>query len=195
MRCDAWAGALSWWSCPSPVAHRCGLLNHPNSFHRGMLSLNIKLDADSLLYSLSQFDWDGNAVHNSISLNSIYHRHRLVQWSHQCSHKCIPVFSSWLPGYIDVVQTVSRQTSYVYFLPKAYKTRELKEKDVCMSGLLLVSPTVLFLIYYDREDVRVGVEAEWPVEMIVMGGWMERGEHWLSEKIGMRRKRLALGLD
>ena len=46
------------------------------------------------------------------------------------------------------------------FLPKAYKTRELKEKDVCMSGLLLVSPTVLFLIYYDREDVRVGVEAE-----------------------------------
>ena len=30
----------------------------------------------------------------------------LVQWSHHCSGMCIPVHSPWLPGYIDVEQTV-----------------------------------------------------------------------------------------
>ena len=40
MRCDASVGVLSGWSCQSAVAHSCGLLNHPNSFHGGMLKLN-----------------------------------------------------------------------------------------------------------------------------------------------------------
>ena len=31
------------------------LLNHQNSFHRGMFKLNTEFDADSLLYSLSHF--------------------------------------------------------------------------------------------------------------------------------------------
>ena len=26
MRCDAWGGVFSWWSCQPPAAHRCGLL-------------------------------------------------------------------------------------------------------------------------------------------------------------------------
>ena len=56
-------GALSWWSCQSPVVHSCGLLNHPNSFHEGMLKLNAKSDADSLLYSLSHFECNNNTVH------------------------------------------------------------------------------------------------------------------------------------
>ena len=29
-------GSLSWWSCQSPAAHSWGLLDHPNSFHRGI---------------------------------------------------------------------------------------------------------------------------------------------------------------
>ena len=32
IRRDAWVDALLWWSCQSPVAHSCGLLNHLNSF-------------------------------------------------------------------------------------------------------------------------------------------------------------------
>ena len=60
---EAWAGMLSWWSCQSPVAHNLGLLNHPNSFHRGMFKLNAKSDADSLLYLLSHFECDGHTVH------------------------------------------------------------------------------------------------------------------------------------
>ena len=54
-RHDAWAGMLSWWSCQSPVAHSCGLLNHLNSFCEGMFKLNAKFESGLLLYSLSHF--------------------------------------------------------------------------------------------------------------------------------------------
>ena len=39
-------------------------------------------------------------------LNGIYHPYWLIQWSHHCSCMCIPVHSPWLPGYINVVQTI-----------------------------------------------------------------------------------------
>ena len=45
------------------------------------------------------------ATQYTYSLNGIYHPHWLVQWRHHCSHMCIPVHSSWLPGYIRVAQT------------------------------------------------------------------------------------------
>ena len=57
VRCDAWAGTRLWWSWQSTVAHSCGLLNHPNSFHGGIFKLNAKCDADLLLYLLSQSFW------------------------------------------------------------------------------------------------------------------------------------------
>ena len=62
LRCDAWAGIL-WWSCQSPVAHGCGLLNHQSTFRRRMFKLNAKFDVDSLLYSLGCFECDGHTVH------------------------------------------------------------------------------------------------------------------------------------
>ena len=40
------------------------------------------------------------------SLNGISSPHWLVQWSRHCSHMRIPVHFPWLPGYIDVAQTV-----------------------------------------------------------------------------------------
>ena len=46
-----------------PDAHSCGLLNHLNSFHGGMFKLNAKLDADSLLYSLSFWMWQPHSTH------------------------------------------------------------------------------------------------------------------------------------
>ena len=55
-------GTLLWWSCPSPVACSCGLLNHPDSFCGEMLKLKTKFDADLLLYSLSHFECDGHTV-------------------------------------------------------------------------------------------------------------------------------------
>ena len=57
------AGVVSCWSCQSPVAHSCGLLNYPNSFCGGMFELNAKFDADLLLYLLSHFECGGHTVH------------------------------------------------------------------------------------------------------------------------------------
>ena len=90
MRRDVCTGALSWWSCQSPVAHSCSLLNHLNSFRGRMFKINTKFDADSLL----------------CSLNGVYHPHWLVQWSRHCPRTRIPVCSPWLPGYIDATQSV-----------------------------------------------------------------------------------------
>ena len=57
-----WAGALSWWSCQSPVAHSCGLLNHTNNFCGGILRLKAKFEAEILLYSLTHFKCNGHTV-------------------------------------------------------------------------------------------------------------------------------------
>ena len=46
------------------------------------------------------------ATQYTCSLNGIYCPHWVVQWSHHCSHLHILVHSPWLPGYIDVAQTV-----------------------------------------------------------------------------------------
>ena len=63
VRPDTWLGMLLGWSCKSPVAHSSGLLNHPNSFCEGIFELNVRFDADLLLYSLSHFECDGHTVH------------------------------------------------------------------------------------------------------------------------------------
>ena len=104
MRRDAWAGTLLWWSCQSPGAHSYGLLNHPNSFHRGMFKLNAKFHLDSLLYLLVLLNV--MATQDTCSLNGIYRPHWLVQWSRHRSHTHSPVHSPWLPGYINATQTV-----------------------------------------------------------------------------------------
>ena len=46
------------------------------------------------------------ATQDTCSLNGIYLPHWLVQWSHHCSHMRIPVYSPWIPGYINVTQTI-----------------------------------------------------------------------------------------
>ena len=99
-----WVGALSWWSWQSSVAHNCGLLNHLNSFVK---------ECSSLMQNLMQIRCSTHSVILNMmttqythSLNAVYLPHWLVQWSHHCSHMCIPVHSPWLPGYTDVTQTI-----------------------------------------------------------------------------------------
>ena len=57
------SGCLPRRNCQSPVAHSCSLLNHPNSFHGGLLKLNTTFDADSLFYMFSHFECYGHTVH------------------------------------------------------------------------------------------------------------------------------------
>ena len=72
------------------------------------------------------------ATQHTCSLHSIYHPHWLVQWSHHCSHVRIPVHSPWLPGYIDVVQTVLVMLT--------------------MAGLFLDRPYISVLYMYNTEQ-------------------------------------------
>ena len=46
------------------------------------------------------------ATQYTCSFNSVYCPHWLVHWSHHCSCMHIPVHSPWLPGYINVLQTI-----------------------------------------------------------------------------------------
>ena len=52
------------------------------------------------------------------SLNSVHCPHWLVHWSHHYSHKCIPVHSPWLPGYINVMKSVLIFTMAGLFLDR-----------------------------------------------------------------------------
>ena len=100
-------GVFSWWSCQSLAAHSCGLLNHLNSFRRGMFKLNAKSDVDFILYSVSHFKYDkydGHTVHMLTQWHLL--SYWLVQWSCHCSCMHIPVHSPWLPVYIYVAQTI-----------------------------------------------------------------------------------------
>ena len=62
---------------PSPVAHSCGLLNHPNSFHRECSSLTQKLIQIS--GSIRSVILNVTATQYTCSHNSIYCPHWLVQ--------------------------------------------------------------------------------------------------------------------
>ena len=93
-----------WWGYQSPVAHSCTLLNHLNSFHTGMFKLNAKFDADSLLYSLKHFGCDGHTVHmltQRCLLPPLTSTVKSSLFTHPHSNPL-----SWLPGYINVTQTV-----------------------------------------------------------------------------------------
>ena len=104
-RCDAWAGTSPWWSCQSPVAHSCHLLNHRNSFHTGMFWINAKFDADLLLYSVGHFECDGRTVHMLTPQHLL--PAWLVQWScHSLRMWTMTCHFPWLPGYISVAQTI-----------------------------------------------------------------------------------------
>ena len=46
------------------------------------------------------------ATQYTCTLSGIYFPHWLVQWSCHCSHMYIPVYSPWLPGYMDVAQAI-----------------------------------------------------------------------------------------
>ena len=93
---------LLWWSCQSPGAHCCSLLNHLNSFHGGMFKCNAKSDADLLFYSVIL---NVIAAQYTCSLKGVYCSHWLVQSCCHCSCMHFPVYSHWLPGYINV-QTI-----------------------------------------------------------------------------------------
>ena len=61
---------------------------------------------------------NATATQYTCSLNGIYCPHWLVQWGCHCSHMCIPVHSPWMPGDINVEQTVVMLTMVGLFLDR-----------------------------------------------------------------------------
>ena len=57
------------------------------------------------------------ATQYTSSLNNVYWPHWVVQWSHHCSCMHSPVYSPWLPGYIDVAQTILITLTMVGLFP------------------------------------------------------------------------------
>ena len=110
-----------WWSCQLPVAHRCGLLNHPNNFLREMFKLHAKFDADSLLYLLSHFECNSHTVHMLTQQHLPPPLTTTVKSSLFTHGHSIPLFlADRLQGchtncscYINHGWTFSRQTLYV----------------------------------------------------------------------------------
>ena len=147
MRYDGWVGALPWWSCQSPVAHSCSLLNHPNRFCRGMLKLHTKFDADLSIYLLSHFECDALTVHmftqkclpspltstvkSSLFTDVHYSPLSLAARSHQCCTSCC--------HFINNGSTFSMQTLYVgtvnYKKPNKQLGGETVQDETCFRGL------------------------------------------------------------
>ena len=95
---------LLWWSCQSqlPIAAGSWIIRIVSLEECSSLMQNLMQISCS---TLSHFECDGPQY--TCSLNSVYHPHWLVvQWSHHCSCTCILVHSPWLPGSINVVQTI-----------------------------------------------------------------------------------------
>ena len=101
--------------CCDEAAHSCSILSHPNSFHGGMFKLNAKFDVDQLLYLLSHFECDSHIVDmlpqqcpppplTSTVMSSLFTLHSTVH-------------SPWLPGYIDVAQTILVTLTMVELFP------------------------------------------------------------------------------
>ena len=66
-----------------------------------MFKLNAKFDADSLVYSLSHLECNGHTVH------MLTQWHTLPPWASTVNEVIVYTCASpWLPGYIDVVQTI-----------------------------------------------------------------------------------------
>ena len=97
-------GVLSGWSCQSPAAHSCSLLTYPKVSVEECSRLMQNLM--QILCSSHSVILNAMATQYTCSFNSIYHPQWLVQWSCHCSSMHTPVHSPWLPGYINVVQTI-----------------------------------------------------------------------------------------
>ena len=65
------------------------------------------------------------------SFKDIYHTHWPVQWSPHCSCMWSPVHSSWLPGYIDVTQTILIILTMAGFFQTIYTHIYLHTRTIC----------------------------------------------------------------
>ena len=101
------------WPCLKCLCHVCTALTASSPKAFWIFQMLSAEECSSLMQNLMQIRCSAHWVILNVMttqytcpLNSIYRPHWLVMLSHHCSHMYIPVHSPWLPGYIDVVQTI-----------------------------------------------------------------------------------------
>ena len=107
------------------------------------------------------------ATQYTCSLNSIYHPHWLGQWSHH-SHMHTPVHSPWLPGYLNVVQTVLAILTMAGLFPDRPHIPCMKNSSFCFrkpgccnlpgmdQGFAVVWSTCIGAVVTDKKPCRKG---------------------------------------
>ena len=78
-----------------------------------IIPINSAKECSSLMQNLMYINsstctvfWNVMTTQYTCSFNGTYCPHWLVEWSHHCSHMDIPIHSSCLLGYTEVVQTI-----------------------------------------------------------------------------------------
>ena len=106
---SAWDMMHEWVHCCDEAAHH----QFPIAAAFWIIQIVSMEECSLLMWNLMQICcFIHSVILNTIvtqytcSFTSIYHPHWLAQWSHHCSHMCIPVHSPWLPGYIGVTQII-----------------------------------------------------------------------------------------
>ena len=126
-----------------------------------MFKFKAKFDADSLLYLLSHCECDGHIVH------MLTQRHlpspvtstvKLLLFMH------IPVHSPWLPGYINVMQTVLIMLTMAGLFPTDFIQRVVgilkKEYNSCFQEVEGSQSHLKATFELDKEGRKGGREGE-----------------------------------
>ena len=107
-------------------------MNHLNSFCGEMFKLNVKFDADSLLYSFSHFQYDGHTVHmliqwclppiltSTVKLSLFMHAHSSPLSLADGLHRCDTNFSyyiknGWMFFQTDFILQEAWVSLFVYY--------------------------------------------------------------------------------
>ena len=143
----AWCmnGHIVMMKLPITAADSWGLLNHLNSFHRGMFKLNAKFDANLLLYSLSHFECNSHTVHmltqwrlpppltSTVTSSLLTHAHSSPRSSAARFYRCCTNHSH----YINNGWTFSGQT-FIYILYEYYFVTEVIANQIKMTDKLFL---------------------------------------------------------
>ena len=149
-----------------------------------MFKLNVKFDADSLLYVPSHFKCDSHTLHK-LTLwcpPPTPTRHWLVQWTCLCSGTCSPEHSPWLPGYIDVMQTILSilTVAGIFWTNLIYSFEFVfwDSSDTSPEVELLGHKAVLFLIFWGNSILLSTVAAPICIPTKVPEGSIFLLIHW-----------------
>ena len=124
--------------------------------------------------------FNATATQYTCSLSGIYHPHWPVQWSHHCLHMSIPVHPPWLPGYIDVVQTILVMLTTVGLFPDRSPMSNASVVDYAWEFLVPVEWESFILPCMDKQGPW---KILWKLELDFLSLTSLRSKNWPSNNV------------